>query len=208
MPNYKLTYFAGRGRAEPARFLFAQAGIKFEDNRVTHQDWPSLKSKTPMGQLPVLEVDGKQLTQSITIIRFLAREFGLAGDTTFDQAQADMYVDGFSDMYSKFTPYIVAIFSQQPEDKKKEIYNTFKTESYKPFLDRYEKFLASNGTGYLVGKKLTWADIVIGEWNQRVTELFDPEALSGHPKMSEHTKMVSNLPNISKYIASRPKTPL
>jgi len=207
MPHYKLTYFAGRGRGDPIRFLFAQAGVPFDDHRVTMDDWKALKAKTPGGQLPVLEVDGKHLSQSMAIARYLAREFSLGGDSTFDQALADMYVDGFSDMYNKFTPVIIASITGQPDEKKKELLNTFKTESYTPFLDRYEKFLSTNGTGYFVGKKLSWADIVIAEWNQRFTELNEPGALSGHPKLAEHLKMVTGQPNIKKYIDSRPKTP-
>jgi len=207
MPHYKLNYFAGRGRGEGIRFLFAYAGVPFEDNRVAKEDWPALKPKIPSGQLPALEVDGKYLTQSMTIARYLAREFGLSGDTSFDQALADMYVDGFADMYSKFSPYIGAIMTGQTEEKKKEILNNFKHETFTPYLDRYEKFLTSNGTGYFVGKKLTWADIIIAEWNQRFTEQNDPEALSGRPKLTEHMKMVTNVPNIKKYMASRPKTP-
>lgn len=33
----------------------------------------------PFGQVPIFEVDGKVLTQSITIARYLARQHGLAG---------------------------------------------------------------------------------------------------------------------------------
>jgi len=206
MPHYKLTYFNVRGRAEWIRWLLAQTGEPFDDHRVASEDWPALKPKTPMGQLPVLEVDGKQLTQSMSIARYLAHLFGLAGDTSFDQALADMYVDGYGDVLSKYGVYSAAVRTGEPVEKQKEIFNTFKTETLIPFLDRYEKFLATNGTGYFVGKHLTWVDIVIAEWNQRFTELFDPTALNGHPKLAEHLKMVTNLPNIKKYIANRPKT--
>lgn len=41
MPEYKLTYFNGRGRAELTRLVFAAAGEKYEDERVN--DWPKHK---------------------------------------------------------------------------------------------------------------------------------------------------------------------
>jgi len=43
MPSYKLSYFDGRGRAEPARYLFAYTGTKYTDVRVTQEEWPALK---------------------------------------------------------------------------------------------------------------------------------------------------------------------
>ncbi len=43
MPNYKLTYFNGRGRGEPIRMLFALAGQEFEDNRVGGDSWQEFK---------------------------------------------------------------------------------------------------------------------------------------------------------------------
>ena len=39
----KLTYFNGRGRAEAARLLLAQAEISYEDKRVEFPEWPNLK---------------------------------------------------------------------------------------------------------------------------------------------------------------------
>ena len=44
MTSYKLTYFRGTGRAEVARMLFALAGEKYEDCRISPEDWPKLKS--------------------------------------------------------------------------------------------------------------------------------------------------------------------
>ena len=55
---------------------------------------------TPAGQLPVLEVDGGQICQSMAIARFLANKFGLAGTTPIEKAQADMVVDCVQDFFT------------------------------------------------------------------------------------------------------------
>ena len=52
----------------------------------------------PLGQVPVLEYNGEVLCQSISIARFLAKEFGLAGKTNLEQAQADMIIDTGNDL--------------------------------------------------------------------------------------------------------------
>ena len=39
----KLTYFNGKGRAEPARLILAQAGVEYEDIRIEFNEWPALK---------------------------------------------------------------------------------------------------------------------------------------------------------------------
>ena len=85
MSSYTLNYFNGRGRAELTRLIFAAAGAKFTDKRIEFADWPALKEKSPLGQMPYLEVDDHKLPQSIAIARFIAREHGLAGSTNLKQ---------------------------------------------------------------------------------------------------------------------------
>ncbi|KAK0425991.1 hypothetical protein QR680_009492 [Steinernema hermaphroditum] len=58
MPTYKLYYFQGRGRAEHIRQIFKLTGKEFED------------------VVPVLEVDGVNIGQTLAISRFLGRQFG------------------------------------------------------------------------------------------------------------------------------------
>lgn len=48
--------------------------------------------------MPVLEVDGKQLAQSMTIARYLAKHHGLAGKDDWETALADMYGDCCQDI--------------------------------------------------------------------------------------------------------------
>ena len=43
MSTYKLTYFPVHARAELARFVFAQAGVKYEDVRIPKEKWAELK---------------------------------------------------------------------------------------------------------------------------------------------------------------------
>ncbi len=39
----KLTYFDGRGRAEPIRLMLAAGDIKYEDVRIKLDEWPKIK---------------------------------------------------------------------------------------------------------------------------------------------------------------------
>jgi glutathione S-transferase len=47
--------------------------VDYEDKRIPREEWPTMKPNTPLGQMPVLEVDGKMLGQSVAIARYLAR---------------------------------------------------------------------------------------------------------------------------------------
>ena len=86
LTTYKFYYFNSRDRGELSRLIFAAAGQKFEDIRIEGSQWPTRKPEMPLSQMPVLEVDGVKLPQSMTIARFLAKQFGLAGKDNFEQA--------------------------------------------------------------------------------------------------------------------------
>ena len=52
----------------------------------------------PGGQLPVLEIDGIKIGQSIAIARLLAEKFNLRGKNDIEKAQADMILDCIQDI--------------------------------------------------------------------------------------------------------------
>lgn len=56
-----------------------------------------LAAAMPMGQMPVLEVDGKRVHQSISMARFLAKTVGLCGATPWEDLQIDIVVDTIND---------------------------------------------------------------------------------------------------------------
>ena len=68
MTSYKLTYFDfDGGRAEPIRIAFHTAGIKFEDNRLSFPEFGEMRQSTRFNSVPVLEIDGAAVTQSLPI---------------------------------------------------------------------------------------------------------------------------------------------
>ena len=85
----------------------------------------ALKPTLPFGQLPVLEYKGTTICQSMTIARFLANEFGLAGDTPIEKAQVDEVVDSISD----FQNALVTIY----------FYFDFNLEGLRPFTRMYQE---------------------------------------------------------------------
>jgi len=113
-PTYKLSYFNGRGRAEIARIILAEAGVEYEDDRVS--DWPgTLKATILTGQMPVLYVDGKQVCQSGVIHRFLTASFGLVGDSHLAAAYCDMVYETLNELYFK-----LPLFEKDAEKQKKK----------------------------------------------------------------------------------------
>merc|ERR1711865_284978 len=119
MPVFKLQYFDARGIIEPARILLALAGQEFEDGRFpivfgTPGD-PSTIDRTVfeeakasgaldanLGRAPILYVDGVGIGQSKTILRFLARQLGFAGDNEMAIAKGDMLMECISDFKDGF----------------------------------------------------------------------------------------------------------
>lgn len=52
----------------------------------------------PFGKVPVLEVDGKKIDQSVAICRYLAKQCGLAGKNDWEALEIDSTVDNIHDL--------------------------------------------------------------------------------------------------------------
>jgi glutathione S-transferase len=203
MSTYKLYYFNGRGRAEVSRLIFAAAGQKYEDIRWEHSEWPTHKADTPLGQMPVLEVDGVKIPQSITIARFLAKQFKLAGKDNLEQAKVDAVIDTLSDLFMAFVPTRM----EKDEAKKQELTKKFLEEDLPKHLKNLEILgkLYGNGGPFFVGNQLTWSDLLF----YNVGETFlgvDENCLNNYPWLKQNRAEVAKHPKIAEYLKNRPKT--
>jgi len=201
MPSYKLTYFNVMARAEPIRVLFAQAGVEYEDCRIKGEEWQALKPKVPSGGLPILEVDGKMLTQSKAIERYVAKELNLAGSNAFETAQCDAVIEAIVECQQEIKP----LFAEKDEEKKVELRKEV-LEKMKPKLARIQdSYLAPNGDVF-VGKTITVADIELFVFAELVSNMLKEDPLANYPKLSALREKVGKEPKIAAWVKKRPVT--
>ncbi|CAF3668299.1 unnamed protein product [Adineta steineri] len=203
MPSYKLSYFNLRGFAEVSRLIFAAAGEKFEDVRYEREQWPEHKAEMPLGQMPVLEVDGVKLPQSAAIARYLAKQFHLAGKDNFEQAQVDAVVDTIYDLLKAFMPSR----REQDEAKKEELTKKFFSEELPKHLQNLETLAKLYGKGghFFVGNQLTWADLLFQNFAETFVGM-NADCLNNFPWLQKNRAEVEKQPKIAEYLKNRPKT--
>jgi len=204
MVHYKITYFPVRGLAEMSRLILEHAKQPYEDVRVDHEQWAKIKPNYPFGQLPVLEVDGKQIAQSAAIARYLARQFKLAGKDDLEQAYVDSIADFQKDVGSKLQPYF-AVVAGRAEGNKDELKKTVLIPTLEANMPIYEKLLKESGSGFFAKSGLTWVDFFVAEGFNTMNKLV-PDALAKYPFALEFVKKVHSVPQIKDYIAKRPDT--
>jgi len=205
MVQYKIYYFQSRGAGETARLILAYGGQQFEDVRLTQDEFKAnYKSKMPFGQLPVLEVDGKQLPQSFAINRYLARKYGLAGKDDFEQAQVDAFGDSIKDFIQEIMPFILTAVGFA-EGEKDALYKEKFVPAAEKYFPLYKKYLKEAGNGFFFKSGATWVDFYLAEFNFTLNN-FIPDFFTSHPEFKQHVDKVHALPQLQNYLKSRPET--
>jgi glutathione S-transferase len=204
-PKYKLVYFNFRGRGELIRLLLHAAGVTFEDARVELTAWPALKPKTPEGTLPFMEIDGRVFGETMPLARYIAKKYNLFCKNDLDSLTADIILNYIEDI--KTAVGRARNEASLTDAQKAEIQGHVKSVLLPKLLTRMEARLAENKSGYLIGDALSIADIAfydLGEVFLREA----PNVYDTFPKIRDHRKKIATYPRISKYLATRPDTPI
>lgn len=100
--HFQIHYFdfQSRGRGQVVRLLFEDAGIAYTDVRYSFHEYPEVQSthpilsQNPTKSVPIIELDGKLLTQSYAILRHFARVLGAYdGESEEEKYFADVICD-------------------------------------------------------------------------------------------------------------------
>nr|UOU03297.1 glutathione S-transferase sigma 8-2 [Brachionus rubens] len=199
MASYKLVYFDLKGRAEAIRILFKLANQPFEDKRIEFSEWPELKSKTPFHKLPMLEFTENSRTQVIpqsnSIVRFVAERFGLCGANDLEKAQCDAISEQVRDIFDS----LVNIYLIKDNDEKNRSLDKALSESVPNGFKLIQNILESNQSGFLVGDKITYADVVLLISYEWLRDRKD-EVLAKLPALKKHNDMICSIPVIAKHL--------
>uniref|UniRef100_A0A182W3P4 Enoyl-CoA hydratase domain-containing protein 3, mitochondrial n=1 Tax=Anopheles minimus TaxID=112268 RepID=A0A182W3P4_9DIPT len=155
----------------------------------------------PMGQMPVLEVDGKRVHQSLAMCRYVAKQINLAGDNPLEALQIDAIVDTINDFRLK-----IAIVAYEPDDMVKEKKMITLNSEVIPFYLTKLNVIAKENNGHLVLGKPTWADVYFAGILDYLNYLTKTNLLENFPNLQEVVNKVLDNENIKAYIAKRPIT--
>ncbi|KAG7170368.1 Hematopoietic prostaglandin D synthase-like 1 [Homarus americanus] len=202
MPEYKLVYFNAKGRAELTRWILAYGGTAYTDERVELENWPERKKTIMTGKVPMLEIDGKQLPQSLAIARYVAKKAGLVPEDALRAAYCDALVDTVSDLITE--GHKAKTSGKSEEDGKKAVREEFIPNHAEPVMERLNKHLGEKE--WYTSGKITWADLSIASYFGEETNGFSSKLLDKYPALKAHIQKVRNLPKIKEWLAKRPVT--
>jgi glutathione S-transferase len=198
----QLHYFKGRGRAETTRWMLAVSQINFENVAIESPEaLAELRAtdKLPFDQMPLLEIDGFNLSQSSAMIRYLARRGRYYGETDVDALWCDMIAGAVADFAETA---LQAAFQPTAEGSVGSLRGRFGK-----FGPKFEARLAEIATGFCVGERLTFADIVLAEALSGYLE-WVPDLLVDTPLLAALHAHVLDLPGMAAYLNSAQRYPM
>ncbi len=155
MSKPKLTYFdAPVSRGEECRLALHVAGVDFEDERLTRDQWIAMKPSSPFGSLPILHMEGQPpLAQSSAILVLLGRRYGLHPKDDFEAARHEAMMGHVEDMRHHVSPTI-RIADEAEKKKAREAL----AATYLPtWAERAEKQIGDGP--FFAGAKLNVVDL-------------------------------------------------
>src|ERR1700687_4531295 len=151
MAKLKLTYFDfDGGRGEPSRLALHIGGIAFEDQRISGKDLPGLRHMMPFLAMPTLEVDGKVVSQSNSINRYVGKLAGLYPKDDWQALLCDEVMDAAEDIGIRIGNTI-----DLPADAKKKAREELAAGRITRYLEQLQARLTTAGGEYFADKRLT-----------------------------------------------------
>jgi glutathione S-transferase len=204
-------------------FFLNELGVKFEDNRLNRDQFVALQKaeshQLTFGSVPLLEEGKFSIVQGTAIMAYIAKQNGAYPSNIKDGAYADGVVMGVEDFRMKMfdQPFTKAKASLDGRSEVEVTEINAAVVKVKDFVanvwngrwaTNFEHIIKSSGTGFVVGKTLTHADVslfdVLDALQGNLGHLFsagiDEKA---YPNLAKFYGEMKNRTNIKKYLETR-----
>jgi len=196
--NVKLHYFPLNGKANAIRAVLTWKKVEFEDIKYEFSSWPAVKitGNFEFEQIPMLEINGQKLIQTIAILQYLSKLFNISGSSAYDEYLISSLMLSYDDFSSKLMEVIWPRTDDQKANLEKNT-NAFLTVHAPFFLKRWEARYNDNGKNYMVGESLTVADIFITVnlfnvfKNKLRKDTWEPLLVENAPNLCKHIERVA-----------------
>jgi len=202
MPQLKITYFDMHGgRAEPVRLALAIGNISFEDHRFSYPEFADIRKNTPFGQVPVLEVDGVQITQCDSMLRYAGKLAGLYPEDAYQALLCDEVMYVVEEAGVKMGPTY-----RMAGEEQKAARLALVNGHIPVYLRWLEKQLLARGGDYFADHCLTVADLKVfidvrtlnsGRLDHIPADLVQQVA----PALNAHAQRIAEHPAVAAYYA-------
>jgi glutathione S-transferase len=196
MPNYRLHYFPESGNSYKLALMLTLCGQRFEPvwtdfgGGVTRTaEWR--QNVNPMGEIPVLEVDGERLTQTAPILLMLAEQYGRFGSETAEE-KFELLRWLFWDNH-KLTGYLATYrfhraFTPNPDP---QVLKYFRRR-LDDFLSILDQHLTTNA--FAIGERPTVADFSLMAYLHYPAKETGYDLASSHPAVHAWLQRIAELP--------------
>lgn len=182
-------------RGFPIRFALRVAGVAFEDERLPREELHSRRGsggfspEFPLGQLPVLRIDGELFTESVALSRWAARKSALYPQDELAALRVEEFIAIIDELWTK-----VPLARNIPDaEALRAARIAFPTAVAPRFLERLSARVARSGGPFVLGGGLpTLADVWLVAFAEqlRTGAYSDPpgiptDLLRAYPKLDE-----------------------
>nr|AGZ87461.1 glutathione S-transferase mu6 [Tetranychus cinnabarinus] len=201
-----LGYWKIRGLCDPIRLLLAHTGQEYEMKEYSIGPEPGydisewLDEKFNLGldfpNLPyyIDEEEGVKMTQTVAIIRYLARKHGLVGESDEETIKIEMVEQQAVELTLTCKRAFYSKDDDQFNQLKEEIFTSFPRK-----LIDLAKFLGENA--YIIGDRITYVDFLL--WSiLDYLRLFEESLFDEASSLKDYLTRIESLPGIEKYRSS------
>ena len=195
-------------RAEVARIPLYISNTKFEDKRITSEEFSYIKENgkmtdgtiIPFSQLPVLVIDGQSIAQTGAIARICGKISGFYPESLVEAGKVDQIIDTATDINMLMRPSM----REQDPDKKKLMRQELSKNDLPKYFGYLENLLKDENI-WFTKNRMTIADIAIwrlmGWLKSGVIDDIPKDITDGFNKLNTVYNEVNNNTDIKRWVS-------